>query len=1070
MSKFAETVIAVVAIVVGSIYHVPWLVKLGVALLVDEAAQSLLSSPSSMSGANRPGDRIVQNNTLADATLIYGSMGHVGGPPSYWNTSGTNNEFLWYVIPVAMRPIDSFILLHLDSDTINLLTDIDGSGNVNTGKYNGFVRVGFHVGSIPATVDSVLTANFPTEYTSNFKGSACAYFWVRMMRDTRTDDQISAAVAPQNVRLFQSGPPGEVSMSLNGHHVYDMRLDSTNGGSGPVRMTDPTTWVFSANSALIARDYLTASGIYKTFYSNPGLNVGCLDWPTTIIDDVACATSANICDTTFNDTDAVAHAQFSCNGLIDCGSNYGDNLQLILTTMGGSLIPQGSKFQINAAQYVAPSFTIDETWIANKITIRQLQPSTQGDFYNAIRGNFIDGDQFYQGADFYPFTSPTYEANDKGRFWKDINLQLITNRYVAQRIAVLYGKMSRNQMLLVGTFNLKALNVAVGDTVSLTIAGIFNAKVFKVYNWKLSADGIEMQLREENSTPYSITTGELVPVSSPLTPGYVYPVPPPPTLVDAQGVADGTNTIVVPPPDALYKFMIVYRGTTAVRAAATYRGRFEGAVFHDHDLSGGIFYYWIYAVNAANQLSTALAYGPIAARWGLDSTGSAVNHMPAHWSVFNINNLIPTPGFIANATLTNGAGSIAGYNWLHLNPSANGVIWDLSDPPNAPGNIHFRPKKYIFSMMIRSSSTVNIANVTVQPVNPAGGVSVGVAAQNLSFAESIFGFNRYSCVIDMSSATLWDVFLRIRTGNSEAGHFLGLQLLMLEEMTGNNPKPSAYVAPQSVKDIALAYTLILPNGSVVPVVPDMTFTYSGTTTSITWTWPTFTMRRPDGSNTTVSSGSQGCTGLTNGTKYWFYPYLDETSNTVLWVGNFGGSHGSPAIAYGAATATAQAFQNRLGFVPLTANSLNATTGSGAGGTGGGYAGCLHPDQEVWTKTGYVLARHLTTDHELMTPKGWKQIEHIDTRKQSEWIETTYATGRKIITTPREPMYTPDDEAVHARDLCIDDILQGYEGYVIVTGIKKVIDASYLVQIHLGNPYLYYVTEDGPMIHNGTQKP
>lgn len=51
------------------------------------------------------------------------------------------------------------------------------------------------------------------------------------------------------------------SARVQGRKVYDPRLDSTNGGSGPQRLADPTTWAYSTNPALCTADWL-ASPLY----------------------------------------------------------------------------------------------------------------------------------------------------------------------------------------------------------------------------------------------------------------------------------------------------------------------------------------------------------------------------------------------------------------------------------------------------------------------------------------------------------------------------------------------------------------------------------------------------------------------------------------------------------------------------------------------------------------------------------------------------------------------------------------------------------------------------------------
>jgi len=81
-------------------------------------------------------------------------------------------------------------------------------------------------------------------------------------------------------------PPGvssgfpAVRAIWRGRQLYDPRLDSTAGGSGPQRLADPATWAWSQNWALILADYLASSlyGMGRT-----------LDWDSV-------AVVADVCD------------------------------------------------------------------------------------------------------------------------------------------------------------------------------------------------------------------------------------------------------------------------------------------------------------------------------------------------------------------------------------------------------------------------------------------------------------------------------------------------------------------------------------------------------------------------------------------------------------------------------------------------------------------------------------------------------------------------------------------------------------------------------------------------------
>jgi hypothetical protein len=116
------------------------------------------------------------------------------------------------------------------------------------------------------------------------------------------------------------------------------------------------------------------------------------------------------------------------------------------------------------------------------------------------------------------------------------------------------------------------------------------------------------------------------------------------------------------------------------------------------------------------------------------------------------------------------------------------------------------------------------------------------------------------------------------------------------------------------------------------------FTYTSTTTSITWSWSTFPIYRSDGTTTTVLAGSQVITGLIASTTYLFFPYYDETLLSIQWVS--AGGTGTPSYAYSASTQAVLAAQNLRTHIPLSIGGMPASTPSGGsgGGSGGGGGG------------------------------------------------------------------------------------------------------------------------------------
>ena len=61
------------------------------------------------------------------------------------------------------------------------------------------------------------------------------------------------------------------------------------------------------------------------------------------------------------------------------------------------------------------------------------------------------------------------------------------------------------------------------------------------------------------------------------------------------------------------------------------------------------------------------------------------------------------------------------------------------------------------------------------------------------------------------------------------------------------------------------------------------FTYTSTTTNITWAWSGLTIYRADGTTTSISNSTLSESSLTASTTYYAYPYYDDGSAVLAWV-------------------------------------------------------------------------------------------------------------------------------------------------------------------------------------------
>jgi Putative phage tail protein len=261
---------------------------------------------------------------------------------------------------------------------------------------------------------------------------------------------------------------------------------------------DPRTGLtaYSDNWALCVRDYL----------SNPDYGLGATD---AEIDDDSVIASANICDEDVELADGTMQKRYICNGQLDTANSPLENIK-DLVTAGAGIVPytQG-RFRIFAGAYVAPSATIDESWLADEIEIQAKTP--RNELFNAVKGVYVAPDKNWQPTDFPMVKNSLYEAQDDGlQIPRDLELPYTIDPVAAQRIAKIVLEKARQGIVATMPCNFKALTVAVYDTVTVSIERLgWNEKVFRVTGWELTPEAmINLTLQEESSASYDWNKGE----------------------------------------------------------------------------------------------------------------------------------------------------------------------------------------------------------------------------------------------------------------------------------------------------------------------------------------------------------------------------------------------------------------------------------------------------------------------------------------------------------------------------------------------------------------------------------
>ena len=259
---------------------------------------------------------------------------------------------------------------------------------------------------------------------------------------------------------------------------------------------------------------------------------------------------------------------------------------------------------------------------------------------------------------------------------------------------------------------------------------------------------------------------------------------------------------------------------------------------------------------------------------------------------------------------------------------------------------------------------------------------------------------------------------------------------------------------------------IQAKGSIPPIVLGAAISWTTTTGALALSWSAFTIYRPDGTTTTIATGTQNITGLTNGTTYTIYPYIVDGQTTLSFATGKTGSAGTPAICYAGGSGPAAAACYANANIPL--QSFVAAPSAGGGGGGGNQTGCLHPQTVVELADGRMVVAAELTDELLPGPDGPTRITHISRKPCGEWVRVRFRRGSIATVTTDHRFIRPNDEQVRAGDLHLGEIIAGRDGNVAVEALELVHEKSDMVMVNVEYPHLYYLA--GALSHNGNPKP
>ena len=392
--------------------------------------------------------QLVYGEVKKSGTLLYASTTST--------TSTSDNKFLHLVIGLASHELQSIDKVFFNDVAITLSSDIDGSGNVNTGTYNGKARIKTKLGTADQTADSDLVSE-DSNITANHRFRGIAYIYVRLEFDAD---------------IYPNGIPN-ISALVKGKKLLDFRTSNT---------------AYSTNPALVVFDYLTSSD---------GMGASASE-----IDTTSFTSSANDCEDSITLKDSSTQNRYECHGVVSLDKKPIEIIEDILSSCVGTLTYEQGKFVLKVGKARSSVKAITEDDLAGEISVR-AKPKRQ-DIYNQVKGVFADEDNNYVATDFPVQENTTFQTNDGETISREIQLNYTTNIAMAERIALILLNQSRQMISVNMICKPTLINLSVGDVVTLTISKLgFSSKEFLITSYTLNENlTVSLTLQEYSSTVY----------------------------------------------------------------------------------------------------------------------------------------------------------------------------------------------------------------------------------------------------------------------------------------------------------------------------------------------------------------------------------------------------------------------------------------------------------------------------------------------------------------------------------------------------------------------------------------
>jgi len=424
------------------------------------------SAAASVAAAQKGyGTNVNAVSPASDHAIIYGQQ-RVGGVIFYRSITD-DQKYLHTLIALAGHECEEIGTVYAD----NVALTLDGNGFVTNDAFqikdddgavvNSALRINKHLGTSSQAADADLVSE-DSAWTASHQAKGVAYVYIRA--------EFNTSVFPQGLPTF--------SAIVKGKKVFDPR-------------TSATAW--SSNAALCLRDYLI---------SDYGLGA-----ETSEINDTVFSTAANTCDENITLSGGSTEKRYTVDGSFVTALPPDDVIVDLTASMAGIIYYSQGQWGVKAGEFTSSVLTLDEDDLRSNLQINTRH--SRRDNFNTVSGMFSGPETDFQPTDFPQITSSTFVSVDGGEtVVQDIPFPFTSTASRAQRIAKIALYRNREQLTISGTFGLRALQLQIGDVVSVTNTRLgFSSKTFEVVDWRFGFGAdltleVSMILREISSAVF----------------------------------------------------------------------------------------------------------------------------------------------------------------------------------------------------------------------------------------------------------------------------------------------------------------------------------------------------------------------------------------------------------------------------------------------------------------------------------------------------------------------------------------------------------------------------------------